>query len=276
MELQAIRYAAMISTLAFDRIVSVFDAYLKSTGQEGDAERMLLDHLGWESAGDGEIAEKARIVLVAPDFSSEITTTVLWLRDQGLDIRCVRLTPYRLDTQVLLDIQQVIPLPEAADYMVRLREKKDEDRKLTARRHQARDFTKYTISTPQSVSRDMNKRRAIFKMIRELVEQGIHPDRIQAALPANQPTRFYRAKGCLEAAEFFEAARQKAESGGPSFQIRRWFREDGDLMFFQGETFVFSNQWGSRTEECMQALVAAFPEVGLSFAATGSGQSEAE
>lgn len=51
----------------------------------------------------------------AADFSKEITTSVLWLNDQGLDIRCVRLKPYRdNDGNVLIDVQQLIPLPEAA------------------------------------------------------------------------------------------------------------------------------------------------------------------
>ncbi len=268
MDLQAIRYAAMVSTLAFDRIVSVFAAYLKSISQKGDPERLILNHLGWENPGDGEIAGKVRIVLVSPDFSSEITSAVLWLNDQGLDIRCVRLIPYRLDTQVLLNIQQIIPLPEAADYMVRLREKKDEERKLTGRRQQNRDLTKYSIATKSGDYSNLPKRRAIFLIVRELINQGIHPTQIQSALPVNQPLRFYRLAGNLEWDDFREAAKQQSNSGGPIFNERRWFREENDLIFVQGETFAFSNQWGSRTEECMNSLISAFPDCGISFLAS--------
>jgi hypothetical protein len=35
-----------------------------------------------------------------------------------MDIRCVHLIPYELDSQVYVDIQQVIPLPKAADHQV--------------------------------------------------------------------------------------------------------------------------------------------------------------
>ena len=38
-------------------------------------------------------------------------------------LRCVRLVPYDIEGRVLLDIQQVLPLPQAADYQVRLRRK---------------------------------------------------------------------------------------------------------------------------------------------------------
>jgi hypothetical protein len=65
------------------------------------------------------ISSDVCIVLVCADFGREITTTVLWLnRFDGMDIRCVRLVPYDLNGRVVLDIQQVLPLSEAADYQV--------------------------------------------------------------------------------------------------------------------------------------------------------------
>lgn len=53
---------------------------------------------------------------------------MLWLNERDLDIRCVRLRPYLLGNRTLLDIQQVIPLPEAAEYHVHLRKKEAEKR----------------------------------------------------------------------------------------------------------------------------------------------------
>ena len=61
-------------------------------------------------------------MLASAGFDPEITTTVLWLNDVfGLDIRCVRLAPYRVGETLLLDVQQIIPLPEAGDFTVQLR-----------------------------------------------------------------------------------------------------------------------------------------------------------
>ena len=37
MELQAVRYAAMVSTLSFDRVVQIFEAYLTAEGDSRDA-----------------------------------------------------------------------------------------------------------------------------------------------------------------------------------------------------------------------------------------------
>ena len=39
----------------------------------------------------------------------------MWLNSRDLDIRCIRIKPYKLDQKILLDVHQVIPLPEAAE-----------------------------------------------------------------------------------------------------------------------------------------------------------------
>lgn len=120
-ELQAIRYAAMVSSMTFARATDVFQTYLDDTGQ--DAREKLLEFLGWDEPREEDFAREVRIVLVAADFGKELTTAVLWLNERDLDIRCVRMKPYANGGQTLIDVQQVVPLPEAEEYMVRVREK---------------------------------------------------------------------------------------------------------------------------------------------------------
>jgi hypothetical protein len=123
MDLQAIRYAAMVSAMTYEKAVEVYGGYLRANGGTGDAAESLLDFLGWDEPDEDRFAQDARIVLVAADFSKELTTSVMWLNERDLDIRCVRMRPYRDGQRVLIDVQQVIPLPEAQDYIVRIREK---------------------------------------------------------------------------------------------------------------------------------------------------------
>lgn len=135
MDLQAVRYAAMVSAMTFDRAVHVYQRYLAQIGQENENENArtaLLEHLA--DAEEEEFGGRVRIVLASMDFGKELTTAVMWLNDQGLDIRCVRLTPYTLDDRVLLDVQQIIPLPEANDYIVQLKQKAIEERRAQRER----------------------------------------------------------------------------------------------------------------------------------------------
>lgn len=132
MELQAVRYAAMVSNMTFERTVAAHARYLNVDVAE--AEAAVMAFLGSDSSGDAELGEQVRIVLVSANFSREVTTAVLWLNKQGLDITCYRMRPYRLEGDVLVDIDQLIPLPEAADYETRLRAQRDESNRVAAGR----------------------------------------------------------------------------------------------------------------------------------------------
>ena len=141
MELQAIRYAAMVAILTFDKIVDVYGNYLLSRGNNDNPRAMLLQFLGWENPDEESFADDVRIVLVSAEFGKELTTTVMWLNDRNLDIRCIRMVPYQDGSRILLDVQQVLPLPEAEEYQVKLREKEQIERKGRAERHGVRkDF----------------------------------------------------------------------------------------------------------------------------------------
>lgn len=150
MELQAIRYAAMISQLTFAQLVDAHKQYLERLGQPSDgAEESILSFLKWDEADDDHFASEVRIILAAADFSKELTTSVLWLNEQGLEIRCVRLKPYKdSDGTILLDVQQLIPLPEATDYQTQIKAKEQAGRVERAQRYDLRfrfwtDLLKY-------------------------------------------------------------------------------------------------------------------------------------
>ena len=127
MDLQALRYAALVAHMTFAQAVDAHARYLVRRQLPGDARARVLQHLGGEDAEEPEVdSARPRIVLAARDFSQELTTSVLWLNGAGLDIRCVRLLPYRFGDDLLLDVTQLIPLPEARDYMVRIRDREAE------------------------------------------------------------------------------------------------------------------------------------------------------
>lgn len=139
MELQAVRYASMVSTMTFSRAVQIHAEYLNQIGKKGeDAQQALLDFLGLDEPDEETFAADVRIVLVSEDFGKELTTAVLWLRDHDIDICCVRLKPYQNGNERLVDVQQIIPLPEANDYQVQVREKEQQGKKKRAERYDER------------------------------------------------------------------------------------------------------------------------------------------
>jgi muconolactone delta-isomerase len=73
-----------------------------------------------------ELGNRPRIILAAGSMDNqELTSSVLWLRSFNVDISCVEITPYRVpgNNKVLLVPKVIIPLPEAAEYIVRVEKK---------------------------------------------------------------------------------------------------------------------------------------------------------
>ena len=136
MDLQAIRYAAMVANMTDDQVVRTFQSYLErrpgkqdSNNLEGAAEDQLQSHL--EMPGGQRLTIKTdvpRIILASENFGTELTTCVLWLNDSwltatGIDIKCVQLQPYRNGDELLVESTTLIPLPEASKYRTAIAER---------------------------------------------------------------------------------------------------------------------------------------------------------
>lgn len=248
MELQALRYAAMVSTMRFDQAVEAHRKYLKSIQSDVDPEQVIREFLDVEE-GTVALDETVRIVLAASDFSTELTTTVLWLNKQNLDIRCVQMRPHQLDGRVFLDIQQVIPLPGAEQYQVALREKTMDQ---AAARTQARDTTRYDLTIGEATLVNLPKRRLVYEVVAEAVRRGVPPDRITAAISWREGTMFASAAGKLNEEQL------QATSLGKS--LGRFYTGDADLFHVGKQTYALSTQWGSRTLEAIEKILALMPE----------------
>lgn len=244
MELQAIRYAAMVSTMTFDQAVSCFEAYVQRRGQTRNARADLLAFLEWEDGHENVFGEKVKVILASADFSQEVTTTVLWLNAQGLDIRCVRLRPYGTRDNLLLDVQQVIPLPEAADYQVRVREKQQQSR--SARESSSQTST-YSLSIQGQTVSGLSRRGAVLKIAQYLCGNGIAPQRLLDSAGIRQGTMFRSAEGYLDSSQFVACVTNEESSQGRSFVPERYFVADDELIRFQGKTYALMRRWGLGT-----------------------------
>ena len=136
MELQAIRYAAMVSSMTLDQAIAAHARSLGDQDAELTARREILEFLELDTTEEAELTDEVRIILVSADFSTEITTSVIWLNRHGIDITCVRLKPYRMNDELLVDVAQIIPLPEAADYEIKVRAHAQEIKKVRSVRQE--------------------------------------------------------------------------------------------------------------------------------------------
>lgn len=258
MELQALRYAAMIAAMPLDEVISAFGRFLERTRPEQKLNaRQELSSFLEQDEDSLELASEVRIILVSRDFGREITTAVLWLNKfEPMDIRCVRLVPYEVNGSVLLDVEQIVPLPEAEDYQVRLR-RKDQERERV--RTDGRDFTRFQIIIDGDPLPDENKRRAVRTMVLHLVERGASVEKIAEILGTR---KFRGVDGTVSDPEELVAP---MEATNPPFRFEPGRFWTDDLIHQDGRTWALSKMWGRDTEQLLEALSKAFPDSGISF-----------
>jgi len=261
MELQAIRYAAMISTLTFDKLVQIYDQYIRSNNLDIDPTSSLLEFLNWQEPDDDNFAQEVKIILASAEFSRELTTSVMWLNDYGLDIRCIRMHPYSSNGEVLLDVQTVIPIPEVQDYQVKIREKKQKEREA---RTNSRDTTKFDIAIAGENHSALSKRWMIFHLVSKALKSSGDPEAVKVCLPTRK-LRTY--DGELNADQVFDAV-MKDDKGGVLPLSQRFFIKEGELFHFNNKTYVLSNQWGIDTLETINKLKRAFPDLNIEIRPT--------
>ncbi len=259
MELQAIRYAAMVSTLTFQQAIAAHADFLEVDAAE--AESALFAFLGVKEPPD-DFGKSVRIILVSPDFSKELTTTVLWLNDNGLDIRCVRIRPYQLDNRTLLEVDQIIPLREAQEYTVRLKEKQQEAQLVT---ESTIDFTRYDLNVNGRVFPNLWKRNLIWQVVSSAAAAGLTMKTLESAIPAR---KMIAVDGHLRGEAFYEAAVRARATSGYVFRPNRLFIDDAHLIDVEGKTVAISNQWGRRSLPLIDAIIQALPAANMSYKET--------
>lgn len=260
MELQALRYAAMVARMTFEQAVEAHRFWLKARKSELDPEQEILKFLDWTEPDEEQFGQDVRIVLVSGDFSKEVTTSVMWLNEHDLDVRCVRMKPYVSEGRILVDVQQVIPLPESGDYLVQVREK---ERKERHARESSRDYTRYDVTIEGQVYEQMPKRRAMHLVIRALCSKGVSPNKIAEVLYWKGNQLWRNAQGEWNVEDFSGKMAEIAASGGPAWDSRRWNCDEEGLIIWDGETWALSNQWGGRTGQALKDLFESWPEHGV-------------
>ena len=177
MDLQAIRYAAMVSGMDFQQATEAHRRYLEDRKMDGtEAASRIRQHI---SADDAEVdidSSKPRIFLVSASFSKELTTSVMWLKSFGMDVTCVKLQPYRSADGLFMESSIVIPMPEVDDYLVRLRNRYEEQRQPQvggARVHTFAGGEQFRAAIDRADASQQKRLTTLYEMALSLQAEGL-------------------------------------------------------------------------------------------------------
>lgn len=164
---QALKYASYCASLTKAQIVEIYQQYLdryEPVASEPElkapqhAAARICEFLDAPDLDEVKLnlGNSQRLMLVAANFRKEVTSTALWLLGQGINIACFKITPYALGEQLLINIDQIIPTPEAKELMIGISAKEAEEKSaevvLKNRHNVRRDYWEQLLDAFQKSS----------------------------------------------------------------------------------------------------------------------------
>jgi hypothetical protein len=128
---QSLKYVSYCSGLGVSEITALYQSYLNKQSLNEKAEERILQFLDATDFDEIQLnSGDQRIILVAANFRKEVTSTVMWLLDHNIDIICIKVVPYQLNDQILIDTEQILPPPETSEFRIGQIKKKIEAKQI--------------------------------------------------------------------------------------------------------------------------------------------------
>jgi hypothetical protein len=127
---QALKYTAYCSSLTKAQIIDIYQQYLDRYCGGGNAVARICDFLEVEELEEVVLnpGNNQRVIFIAAHFRKEVTATVLWLLGHNIRAQCFKVVPYSFEQELFIDLQQIIPTPEAAEFMIGVSSKETEEK----------------------------------------------------------------------------------------------------------------------------------------------------
>ncbi|CAA0107919.1 Endonuclease NucS [Halioglobus japonicus] len=126
---QALKYASYCSGLSKTNISKIYQQYLDINEPGAAAEDRISEFMDGQDFEELALNKgvSQRIILIAARFRKEVTSTVLWLMNFKVRLQCFHATPFAMGDELFLNVEQIIPTPDAEEYMIGMAEKAQDD-----------------------------------------------------------------------------------------------------------------------------------------------------
>lgn len=124
---QTIKYASYCSSLTKIEIIKIYQEYLGSKGKAEDRISDFFDNKEIEEILLNQGVNSQRLIMIAANFRKEVTSSVLWLMNFKMRIQCFKVTPFALDDQLFLNLEQILPTKDTEDFAISIASKAQEE-----------------------------------------------------------------------------------------------------------------------------------------------------
>ena len=119
-DFQALKYASYCARLSPQDVLDIYSDYIRTHALQLDAKDGLMEFLEVDDEEELNtlLNTTQRIIIVGKEIDKRILSVCTWLYENNIDIKCVTIKPYKLDSQIIIDTNQIIPPYKLEDYYI--------------------------------------------------------------------------------------------------------------------------------------------------------------
>lgn len=124
---QSIKYASYCSSLTKNEILKIYQDFLGNTISAEDKVSDFFDGKDIDEIMLNQGLNSQRLIMIAANFRKEVTSSVLWLMNFKMRIQCFKVTPFQLNEQLFLNVEQILPTKDTEDFSIGIASKAQEE-----------------------------------------------------------------------------------------------------------------------------------------------------
>lgn len=124
---QVIKYASYCSSLTKQEIIRIYQEHLGGSAKAEENLSAFFDNKDVDEILLNQGQSSQRLIMVAANFRKEVTSSVLWLMNFKMRIQCFKVTPYALNDQLFLGVEQILPTKATEDFAISIASKAQEE-----------------------------------------------------------------------------------------------------------------------------------------------------
>lgn len=124
---QGIKYASYCASLTKQDILKIYQEFLGTSAIAHDKVSEFFDNRDISEILLNQGLNSQRLILVAANFRKEVTSSVLWLMNFKIRLQCFKVTPFELNEQLFLNVEQILPTKDTEDFAISIATKAQEE-----------------------------------------------------------------------------------------------------------------------------------------------------
>lgn len=119
-DFQALKYVSYMSRRTLKEIIEIYSKYNDDNSLQLDPIQEIMEFLNVddESLLNDMINNTQRIIIIGKEFDKRVLSVCAWLYENGINVKCISIKPYKYNEEIFIDTNQIIPPEKIEEYYI--------------------------------------------------------------------------------------------------------------------------------------------------------------